>query len=257
MRQPLIRNWLPRFVRAALWGDRERWGLDIRHDDACWQRWQGTYTAFYAANQRAGIGTVVNDAGYSVMQEINLSGKTVLEIGPGDIRHISSWRGKPAEYILADVHREMLDKGGDKLRSAGVSSRALLLERGNALPLGDCTVDVVVSFYSLEHIYPLRPYLAEISRVLRPGGILIGAVPAEGGGAWGLGRFFTSRRWFKNNTQIDPDKIICWEHPNFADSILAELDATFVRERVSWWPIKIIPSLDLNLIIRLIYRKER
>ncbi len=144
----------------------------------------------------------------------------------------------------------------EKLRASGIASRALLLERGNALPLGERVVDVVVSFYSLEHIYPLRPYLSEISRVLRPGGLLVGAIPAEGGLAWGAGRFFTSRRWFKKHTEIDPDKIICWEHPNFADTILADLDATFVRERVSWWPLRSIPSLDLNLIIRLIYRKR-
>lgn len=256
MRQPLIRNVLPQSIGTALWGDRERWGLEIRYDDACWQAWQVAYTAFYAANQRAGIGTIVNDAGYRVMREVDLSGKTVLEIGPGDIRHVSSWLGKPAEYILADVHGEMLVKGVEKLRASGIASRALLLERGNALPLGERVVDVVVSFYSLEHIYPLRPYLSEISRVLRPGGLLVGAIPAEGGLAWGAGRFFTSRRWFKKHTEIDPDKIICWEHPNFADTILADLDATFVRKRVSWWPLRSIPSLDLNLIIRLIYRKR-
>ena len=65
----------------------------------------------------------------------------------------------------------------------------------------------------------------------------------------------TSRRWFKNNTTIDPDKIICWEHPNFADHILDELDQVFQREAVGYWPLSWLPALDLNLVIRLCYRK--
>ena len=48
----------------------------------------GTYTEFYQANQRQGIGTRINDAGYTVMSNIDLTGKRILEIGAGDIRHI-------------------------------------------------------------------------------------------------------------------------------------------------------------------------
>jgi SAM-dependent methyltransferase len=117
-------------------------------------------------------------------------------------------------------------------------------------------VDVVVSFYSLEHLYPLAPYLRELHRVLRPGGVLVGAIPAEGGLAWGLGRLVTSRRWLKRHTTIDPDKIICWEHPNYADAVLGALGAEFEREHLSLWPLPWLPLHDLNLIIRLVYRRR-
>jgi hypothetical protein len=66
----------------------------------------------------------------------------------------------------------------------------------------------------------------------------------------------TSRRWLKKNTGIDPDKIICWEHPNYADEILAELDQGMARHRVEYWPFSWLPHLDLNLVIRFIYRKR-
>jgi len=256
MFQSLIRRLLPHSLRAPLWGDRERWGLSVQPDDPCWREWQKTYTNFYSANQRKGIGTTVNDAGYGVMSSIDLTGKTVLEIGPGDIRHDRFWHGNPAEYILADIQPEMLEKGANRLRSIGVRCRTLALERGDRLPLDDASVDAVVSFYSLEHLYPLRPYLDEIERVLRSGGILIGAIPAEGGLAWGGGRFLTSRRWLKNNTRIDPDKIICWEHPNFAETIMSELERMFDRQKVRWWPFSWLPLLDVNLIIRYVYRKR-
>jgi SAM-dependent methyltransferase len=251
----VIRRWLPRAWRRPLWGDRERWGLTIRSDDTCWQEWQRTSLAFYSANQRAGVGMAINDAGYRVMSNLDLEGKRVLEIGPGDIRHLSFWRGRPSEYLLADVQPEMLRKAEDKLKMAGVPHRTLLVERATQWPVEDASVDAVVSFYSLEHLYPLEPHLRDIDRVLRRGGVLIGAIPAEGGLAWGSGRLLTSRRWFKRHTTIDPDKIICWEHPNFADEVLAALDRHFVRDHIELWPAPWLRFLDLNLIVRLVYRK--
>lgn len=256
MHRVLIRNWLPHFMRAPLWGDRERWGLSIRPDDPCWREWESTILSFYAENQREGFGVRVNDAGYAVMQSIEIEDKVVLEIGPGDVRHHEHWQGTPKEYLLADIDSSMLETAQKKLTDHGISHHSFLLTRGEPLPFADDSVDVVVSFYSLEHIYPLQPYLDEINRVLRRGGTVIGAIPAEGGLAWGLGRYLTSRRWFRRNTTIDPDKIICWEHPNFADSVIESLDRTFARRKVSRWPFPWLPLLDANLVIRFTHVKR-
>lgn len=250
-----IRNWLPKSVCAPLWGDRDRWGLTVDEKDPCWQEWLQTYAEFYLANQREGVGTRINDAGYRVMSSIDLSGKRVLEIGAGDIRHMRHWRGQPEEYLLADVSSDMMEFASSRLADAGVKYETLRVERNQPLAIDDASVDVIVSFYSLEHLYPFRPYLDEMLRILKPGGTLIGAIPAEGGLAWGAGRFLTSRRWFKNNTTINPDKIICWEHPNFADVIVGELDGAFDRQALQHWPLKWVPALDLNLILRFNYRK--
>jgi SAM-dependent methyltransferase len=255
MRAFALRNWLPNSLRAQLWGNRSKWGLTIDPDDPCWQEWQQTYGKFYSANQREGVGIRINDAGYRVMSHIDLTGKRVLEIGAGDIRHIQHWRGHPTEYILADVRSDMMQKAERRLAEKGVAYRAILLGREQALPLDDNSVDVIVSFYSLEHLYPLAPYLTDMRRVLKPAGTLIGAIPAEGGLAWGGGRMLTSRRWFKSNSTIDPDKIICWEHPNFADDIIAALDGQFQRRRLHWWPTH-LPVLDINLIIQFCYTKR-
>jgi len=252
----MIRNWLPRRLQIALWGDRKRWGLIIQEDDPSWKEWERTYLAFYNANQRQGIGTFVNDAGYRVMSALDLSGKRVLEIGAGDIRHQPFWTGAPKEYLLADIQKEMLERAENTLQEAKVTYRSMLLKRGDRLPLNDASVDVVVSFFSMEHVYPLAPYLADIERVLRPGGHLIGAIPAEGGLAWGAGRMLTSRRWLKRNSSIDPDKIICWEHPNFADQIIAEMDRRYIRKQTSVWPLPWLPLLDANLVVKFLYQKQ-
>jgi len=251
----IVNRILPRFLRNILWGDRERWGLTVDPEDHHWLEWQETYAKFYLANQRKGVGKMINDAGYSVIADIDLSGKTVLEIGAGDIRHLSYWNGRPAKYLLADISLDMMKFAVGRLEAEGVPHESLILQREEGLPLADCSVDVIVSFYSLEHLYPLMPYVDQMLRVLKPGGVLIGAIPAEGGLAWGTGRAITSRRWFKKNTTIDPDKIICWEHPNFSDEILRALDARMDRESVNFWPFSWLPFPDVNLIIRYKYHR--
>ena len=251
----MIRDWLPGSVRAPLWGDRARWGLVVQPEDPSWIEWQRTSLGFYTANQRAGVGTTINDAGYRVMKRVDLEGRRVLEIGPGDIRHLAYWRGRPREVVLVDIREEMLELARRRLDAAGIPSTSTLAGRDDPLPVDDGSIDVVVSFYSLEHLYPLEPHVREIRRVLKPGGRLVGAVPAEGGLAWGAGRYLTSRRWLRRHTAIDPDKLICWEHPNFADQVVAELDRQLERRLVQTWPWPWLPLLDVNLIVRLVYAK--
>lgn len=253
----MLRNYLPYNLYSPLFGNRKQFGLKVHPEDTCWLEWQKIYLDFYYANQKRSVGAVVNDAGYKVMQEVDLNGKMVLEIGPGDINHISSWHGKPECYVIADIQQPMLDRASAKLASAEVSHKAVLLEdrEKGILPFQDNSFDILVSFYSLEHLYPLEDHLPELVRVLKPGGVLIGAIPCEGGLAWGLGRFLTSRRWLKRNTAINPDKLICWEHPNFADQILECMDQKLDNVRLNFWPL-LVPSIDLNLVVTFIYAKR-
>ena len=251
----MIRNYLPGFLGNPLWGDRKQFGLVIRETDGCWLKWQKSYLAFYGDTQRKGVGVNINDAGYNVVSCLDMKNKVVLEIGPGDIRHVRFWKNRPEKFILADVQQAMLDNASAVLNAENIPTECLLMHRGDKLPLPDSSVDIALSFYSMEHIYPLSPYLKEIYRVLKPGGVLAGAIPAEGGLAWGGGRFVTSRRWFKKNTTINPDKIICWEHPNFGDQIVNTLDRIFTRKKLMYWPLPWIPLLDCNLIIRFVYEK--
>ena len=166
------------------------------------------------------------------------------------------WSGVPTEYLLADVSNDMMEFARNRLANASIPYRCLNVERYRPLAIDDASVDVNISFFSLGHLYPLRPYLNEMYRVLKPGGSLIGAIPAEGGLAWGGGRMVTSRPWFQKNTKINPDKIICWEHPNFADQIIDELDMLFDRNVLVHWLLRSLPVLDLNLILRFKYLKR-
>jgi hypothetical protein len=79
----------------------------------------------------------------------------------------------------------------------------------------------------------------------------------EGYIAWGLGRYLTTRRWFKNETDIDPDKIICWEHPNFASEVIEELERQLECVQIKYWPFGNQSIFkNFNLICSFVYRKE-
>ena len=259
MRYFTIGHRLPDLLAKRLFGDRKRWGLKVQPDDPCWKEWEKAYLDFYVANQRQSIGNSVNHAGYAIMGKVDLEGKRVLEIGPGQIAHIEYWKPSidksKVSYVLADIQGEMLDRSSEVLKDNEVPYETSLVERNGPLPFDTDSFDMVVSFYSLEHLHPLAPFLAEFRRILKPRGQFVGGIPAEGGLAWGMGRFLTSRRWLHRNTSIDPDKIICWEHPNFAEEILVQIDDGFEKEELEYWPLK-VPSIDLNLILSFVYTNQ-
>ena len=116
------------------------------------------------------------------------------------------------------------------------------------------SIDFVISFFSLEHIYNLDDCIKEIKRVLKKNGCLVFAIPNEGSFAWGLARYLISRRWMKKNTNINYDKVICWEHPNYATTIIKNLDNNLLKSK-----IKNIPNIyfdDLSFIKKGVYKKN-
>ena len=249
---------LPRFIAIPLFGDRTRFGLTIQYDDQSWQEWQKIVLKYYDSTQKQSvIGDTINKAGYRIMTHLALDGLRVLEIGPGDLNHFSIWKGLPQEFVMVDVQQIMLDRAVKKLSGTRVNYRSVVISRENqgALPFESNEFDLIISFYSLEHLYPLQSHLNNILRVLKIGGRLVGTILCEGGLAWGIGRYLTSRRWFLKNTNVNPDKIICWNHPNFADQILKTLDQQMNRKHLSFWSFKAFP-IDINLIAKFIYEKR-
>jgi len=59
----------------------------------------------------------------------------------------------------------------------------------------------------------------------------------------------------KKNSTINPNKLICWEHPNFADSIVHDLEMVMGEGTTTLWPFCYTPFLDINLIVKFIYKK--
>jgi SAM-dependent methyltransferase len=77
-------------------------------------------------------------------------------------------------YIGVDLSADEL-RGG-RARGRGPTCRA----DARAIPLGDASVDAVVSCMSLMLVRPVEDALAEVARVLRPGGVLVALLPSAG-----------------------------------------------------------------------------
>jgi len=247
------RNILPDFIKNKLWGDRKKWGRTPNFSDSSWLEWQRMQIDFYNSTQKKGIGDFVNDAGYSVMSEIDLTDKCILEIGPGEMKHQRFWNSIPEKYIIADIHEDMMKSAIKVFERENLNYEKHFIKRNQMIPIPEKSVDIIVSFYSFEHLHPFEEYIQQFKHYLKPNGVIIGAIPAEGGFLWGLGRFLTSRRWVLKNTSINYDKLICWEHPNYADFIIKQLDFEFSRNLLHSWPLNFLPLVDTNLVFKFCY----
>ncbi len=245
-------------ISNVLWGNRKQFGLIPDNEDPDWKIWEDKrFTDFYQNTQQRGIGDRVSRMAYPVIERVDFGDKHVLEVGPGIIRHLPYIKSKPTKYTTCDINEDVLGMAGKQLREAEIPCEKVFLDRksDSELPFADESFDIVISFNSLEHLYPLDNYLVEIKRILKRGGQLIGGIPCEGGLAWGLGRFFTTRRYVHKNYGINYDKIICWEHPNFADFIIERLDAQFDRQHLKLHPLNWLP-LDFNLVASFVFKKS-
>src|SRR6185436_10488872 len=99
-------------------------------------------------------------------------GRDVLEAGSGE--------GYGAD-LIADVARHVIGLDYDDSAVAHVRARypRVDMRQGNLaeLPLPSASIDVVVNFQVIEHLWDQGHFVAECLRVLRPGGVLLMSTP--------------------------------------------------------------------------------
>lgn len=80
----------------------------------------------------------------------------------------------PRRITGIDIDPELIALGQRRTRDTGLSDK-LVLQRGSAIdiPLADASVDLALCHQVLHHLVPQREALAELHRVLRPGGLLL------------------------------------------------------------------------------------
>lgn len=113
-------------------------------------------------------------------------GNRVLDLGCGDGRHSRPVRMLDGVSLVAvDIGEKEVASTARSLSemSAGTErSGPWMVLRSSAyrLPFADASFDCVIMSEVLEHLHDDRVALAEISRVLKPGGTLAISVPREG-----------------------------------------------------------------------------
>jgi demethylmenaquinone methyltransferase/2-methoxy-6-polyprenyl-1,4-benzoquinol methylase len=112
--------------------------------------------------------------------------------------------GHAFDLVGTDVSSEMLRHADENLQKCNIKAR-LVQGDLNALPFADNTFDVVMVAHVLEHMADPEVALAELCRVLKPGGVLIACITRRSSAGayiqfkWRTHRVDsdTAKRWFE------------------------------------------------------------
>lgn len=101
-----------------------------------------------------------------------LEGRDVLDVGCGGGILSERFAQAGARVVGVDPMAACCRAGADHARQSSLPI-AYLQMRGEQLALADASFDVVVAADVLEHVADLPRVLAEVARVLRPGGVFV------------------------------------------------------------------------------------
>lgn len=119
------------------------------------------------------------------------AGDLVLDVGAGFGRHVYECARRGAEVVALDYAADEVEQTRNtlaamvvagELREPGAGGTMAAAVRGDAtkLPFADGSFDVVITSEVLEHVQDDVAAIAEMVRVLRPGGRFAATVPAWG-----------------------------------------------------------------------------
>jgi len=195
--------------------------------------------AMYQVNIEYGavMGDERNQAQSHHLQEmIPLDRKTVLDLGCG----AGYWSARIAEMHPGtqvtgiDRGREFIAKAEAQFRSGRVS---FLVADFAELPFRDAAFDCIYADNSLEHCFDVDGTLTEALRILRPGGVLIAAVPSD---ARNPTRICENHTWKTAPHEVQ----MRLAHVGFGDVTIQEIDV-FRKLGMSPYP----PSDDKMMFI--------
>ncbi|MCL2543507.1 MAG: class I SAM-dependent methyltransferase [Nocardioidaceae bacterium] len=161
---------LPRLAGLGGWSDDPLW--------ASFYDWTVEHPLRGGLVWRAGVHSDLSRL-YRAAAEIGClpAGSRVLDVPCGGGVALRGLRpGQDVEYVAADIAQAMLDRTMRAAERRGVADQVTprIADVGD-LPFDDGSFDLVVSFTGL-HCFPdPRTAVAEMARVLRPGGVLTGS----------------------------------------------------------------------------------
>lgn len=166
---------------------------------------------------------------------------TVLELGAAHGAHLRYVRHGYDVFVLSDMvdrKLDLLDLKGTAPSGRGARRIEFQVQDAHMLELADRSVDRVLHTCLLHHLGDVDTALAEIRRVLRPGGIYTAYVPCDPGLSYRAVQRLTAGRAIKRvlrdgNYIMTPQYLRAREHPNHYEAIWATLRHTFRSDRIS------------------------
>ena len=108
---------------------------------------------------------------FPMLDSLDFTKKTFADVGCGTGRHLQRVLARRADIIVGvDFSRQMLAGAGAKFANSSV---CLIESNASNLPLASSSFDIVLCTLVLGHISELDIAVAEITRILKPGGIVL------------------------------------------------------------------------------------
>jgi SAM-dependent methyltransferase len=174
------------------------------------------------------------------------SRQRILEIGSGLGEHIRYEELKNLEYYAVENRPEL----AARIKRRFPDVKVLVADCQRRLDLPDGFFHRILAIHVLEHLPDLPAALAEVWRLLDPGGEFRVVIPCEGGIAYSLARRISARRIFERRYHTSYDWFIETEHINRPHEIMEELEGFFTVRHRAYFPFR-VPSIALNLVIGL------
>ena len=102
-----------------------------------------------------------------------LRGADVLDIGCGTGFHLPRFAARGARVVGVEPHLPLVHRARQRLAAQGEQPASVLAGDAEALPVANATIDVAHARWAYFFGAGCEPGLAELARVLRPGGIAV------------------------------------------------------------------------------------
>jgi phosphatidylethanolamine/phosphatidyl-N-methylethanolamine N-methyltransferase len=202
--------------------------LDTASIVDAYRRWAGVYDTVF--------GLVSSVARKRAVTAVNrLPGRDVLEVGVGTGLALPHYtRDKRITGI--DLSADMLRRARERVATLGLHTVATLHEMdAEATDFPDATFDTAVAMFVASVVPNPRHLLAEMRRVVRPGGniLFVNHFAASGG-----------PRWWVERTMAPASRALGW-HPDFA------MDALLGTEDQGQIEVETAPPFGIFTLVRL------
>lgn len=174
-------------------------------------------------------------------------GEKILEIGCGNARDLTLISVYGCHCVGIDISPGMLDEARHDLAAAGISDVELEVGSATALRFADATFDKVFASEVIEHIPEYEKCIAEMARVVKPGGSVVITTPNR-------------RSWYGFDRYILFEGVLRqqWKHPYDSWKTYVEVAGTLERAGLTVTTVRgicYVPGFLIPLIFLRFFNK--
>lgn len=158
-----------------------------------------------------------------------------LEVGAGTLNHLA-FENLTYPYDIVEPFSQLY-----------LNSKDIHIIRNQFIDLNDIVLepqyDRIISIATFEHLCDLPNIIARISILLKPNGVLLVAIPSEGGLLWKLAWKLSTGLEFRLKYHLDYGILMRYEHINTWQEINSLLNHFFAKVEIDYFGISAKLSL--------------